>query len=148
MYLSRDIKPVSELYGQKFCLYVGVYTVRTAISAPPLQNAVSHTTAERMQLLLCRSPIARVWLRNFAAMARLWLYALYIYIYMHNTIGARGNIVVKVLCYKPEGRGFETLWGEWISALYVILTAALGPWVHPASNRNEYQKQKNNVSGK
>jgi hypothetical protein len=36
------------------------YTVRTIISAPPLQNAVSHTTAERMQLLLCRSPIARV----------------------------------------------------------------------------------------
>jgi hypothetical protein len=22
--------------------------------------------------------------------------------------GARGSVVVKVLCYKPEGRGFET----------------------------------------
>jgi hypothetical protein len=36
------------------------YTVRTIISAPPLQNAVSHTSAGRMQLLLCRSPIAVV----------------------------------------------------------------------------------------
>jgi hypothetical protein len=35
-------------------------TVRTIISAAPLQNAVSHTTAERMQLLLCLSPIAVV----------------------------------------------------------------------------------------
>jgi hypothetical protein len=23
-------------------------------------------------------------------------------------VGARGSIVVKALCYKPEGRGFET----------------------------------------
>jgi hypothetical protein len=23
-------------------------------------------------------------------------------------IGARGSVVVKALCYKPEGRGFET----------------------------------------
>jgi hypothetical protein len=30
----------------------------------------------------------------------------------------------------------------------VILPAALGPGVYSASNRNEYQKQKNNVSGK
>jgi hypothetical protein len=29
----------------------------------------------------------------------------------------------------------------------LTLPAALGPGVHSASNRNEYQKQKNNVSG-
>jgi hypothetical protein len=29
---------------------------------------------------------------------------------------------------------------------YVILPVALGPEVYSASNRNEYQKQKNNVS--
>jgi hypothetical protein len=23
-------------------------------------------------------------------------------------LGARGNVVVKALCYKPEGRGFDT----------------------------------------
>jgi hypothetical protein len=26
--------------------------------------------------------------------------------------GARGIVVTKALCYKPEGRGFETRWGE------------------------------------
>jgi hypothetical protein len=30
---------------------------------------------------------------------------------------------------------------------YLILAAALGPKVYSASNRNEYQKQKSNVSG-
>jgi hypothetical protein len=33
-------------------------------------------------------------------------------------------------------------------SIYLILLAALGPGVYSASNRNEYQKQKNNnVSG-
>jgi hypothetical protein len=32
-------------------------------------------------------------------------------------------------------------------SIYLILPAALGPEVKSASNRNEYQKQKNNVSG-
>jgi hypothetical protein len=32
-------------------------------------------------------------------------------------------------------------------SIYLILLAALGPEVHSASNTNERQKQKNNVSG-
>jgi hypothetical protein len=32
-------------------------------------------------------------------------------------------------------------------SIELILPAALGPGVDTASNRNEYQKQKNNVSG-
>jgi hypothetical protein len=32
-------------------------------------------------------------------------------------------------------------------SIYLILPTALGPGVHSASNRNEYQKQKNHVSG-
>jgi hypothetical protein len=32
-------------------------------------------------------------------------------------------------------------------SIYLILPAKLGPGVYSASNRNEYQKQKNNVSG-
>jgi hypothetical protein len=32
-------------------------------------------------------------------------------------------------------------------SMYLILTAALDPGVYSASNRNEYQKQKINVSG-
>jgi hypothetical protein len=34
-----------------------------------------------------------------------------------------------------------------VSSIYIIVTAALGPGVYSASNRNEYQKQNNNVSG-
>jgi hypothetical protein len=56
-------------------------------------------------------------------------------------------IVVKALCYKPEGRGFETQWGKWFLSIYLILPAALGPGIYSVSNRNEYQKQENNVSG-
>jgi hypothetical protein len=61
--------------------------------------------------------------------------------------GARGSVVVKELCYKPEGRGFQTWWGELIFSIHLILPAALGPGVYSASNRNQYQKQENNVSG-
>jgi hypothetical protein len=32
-------------------------------------------------------------------------------------------------------------------SIYLILRAALGPGVQSASNKNEYRKQKNNVSG-
>jgi hypothetical protein len=32
------------------------------------------------------------------------------------------------------------------SSIYLILPASLGPGVYSACNRNEYQKQKNNVS--
>jgi hypothetical protein len=34
-----------------------------------------------------------------------------------------------------------------ILPIYLILLAALGPEVYSAFNRNEYQKQKSNVSG-
>jgi hypothetical protein len=33
------------------------------------------------------------------------------------------------------------------SSIYLILPAALDPGVYSASNRNEYKKQKNNISG-
>jgi hypothetical protein len=69
------------------------------------------------------------------------------YNFTFNITGARGSIVVKALCYKPEGREFYTPCGECISSIYLILPDALGPGVYSASNRNEYQKQKNNVSG-
>jgi hypothetical protein len=51
---------------------------------------------------------------------------------------ARGSVVVK-----PEDSGFEFL--KFFN--YLILSAALGPRFYLASNRNEYQKQKN-LSGK
>jgi hypothetical protein len=56
------------------------------------------------------------------------------------------SVVVKAPCHTPEGRGFETRRGVYIFSIYLILPAALGPRVYLASNRNEYQKRKNNVS--
>jgi hypothetical protein len=36
--------------------------------------------------------------------------------------------MVEVLCYKPEGHGFETQWGNWILSIYLIPpTAPLVP---------------------
>jgi hypothetical protein len=32
-------------------------------------------------------------------------------------------------------------------SIYLILAAALGPGVHSVSNRSDYKKEKNNVSG-
>jgi hypothetical protein len=29
--------------------------------------------------------------------------------------GARGSVVVKALCYKPEGRGFDSRLGEFLN---------------------------------
>jgi hypothetical protein len=46
--------------------------------------------------------------------------------------------MVKVLGYKPEGRGFETGWGEILNLPNP--SASLGPGVYSASNRNEYRK--------
>jgi hypothetical protein len=62
-------------------------------------------------------------------------------------IGARGSVVVKALRSKPAGCGVGTRGDELISSTYLTFPAALGPGVHSAFNRNEYQKQKNNISG-
>jgi hypothetical protein len=57
--------------------------------------------------------------------------------YLHRNVhfcshGPVLSAVVKALCYK-------TRWAEWISSIYLILLATLGPGVYTASNRNEYQ---------
>jgi hypothetical protein len=49
---------------------------------------------------------------------------------------SHGSIVVKALCYKPEGRGFETQWCEWFLSIYLILPVPLGPGIHSVSNLN------------
>jgi hypothetical protein len=33
---------------------------------------------------------------------------IYIYIRVYTYVGARGSVVVKALCYKPKGRGFDS----------------------------------------
>jgi hypothetical protein len=62
-------------------------------------------------------------------------------------LGARVSVTVKALCYKPEGCRIQTPKMNEFFSIYLILPAALGHRVYSASNRNEYQKQQNNVSG-
>jgi hypothetical protein len=35
-------------------------------------------------------------------------------VYFSSCSHIRGSIVLEAQCFKPEGRGFETWWGEWI----------------------------------
>ena len=54
-----------------------------------------------------------------------------------------GHVVaqlIEALRYKPEGRGFDSRWCQWIFFIDTLLPAALRPWVNSASNRNEYQE--------
>jgi hypothetical protein len=59
----------------------------------------------------------------------------------------RSSEVVEALCYKSEGRGFETKYSQFFS-INLFLPAALPPGVHSTSNRNEYQKQKMSLGSK
>jgi len=43
-------------------------------------------------------------------------------------LGDRGGTVVKVLCYKSEGRWFDPSWCHWNFSLTKILPIALWPW--------------------
>ena len=52
-----------------------------------------------------------------------------------------GNILVKVLCYKSEGRWFDPNWCHW--ALFIDIKpfrSHYGPGVDSVYNRNEYQE--------
>jgi hypothetical protein len=56
-------------------------------------------------------------------------------------VGTGGSVVFKILCYKPY------YVNELFFTIYLILPAAPGRVVHSSPNRNEYKKQKYNVSG-
>jgi hypothetical protein len=40
---------------------------------------------------------------------------------IHVSWGARGSIVVKALCHKPEGRGFDCRWGKFLNLPNIYL---------------------------
>jgi hypothetical protein len=61
------------------------------------------------------------------------------------THGASGSIVVRHCATSWKVTGSRP--NEVSFSIYLILPATLGPGVYSASNRNEYQKQRNNVSG-
>jgi hypothetical protein len=56
-------------------------------------------------------------------------------------VGARGSVVGwEALCYKLEGRGFDSLSGHCIFKLNWSFQLHCGPGVDSASNRNQYQE--------
>ena len=55
-------------------------------------------------------------------------------------LGDRVSTVVKVLCYKSEGRSFDSRWFHWNFSLTYSFRSHYGPEVESASNRNEYQE--------
>jgi len=59
---------------------------------------------------------------------------------MHYCSEDRGGIVVKVLCYKSEGRWFDSRWCQLNLSLTQSFRSHYGPGVYSASNRNEYQE--------
>jgi len=54
--------------------------------------------------------------------------------------GDHGGTVVKVLCYKSEGRCFDPRWCPWNFSVTQSFRSHSDPEVDSASNRNEYQK--------
>jgi len=47
--------------------------------------------------------------------------------------------LVEALCYKPEGRGFDSRWGHWDFSM-TSFRPRYGPGVDLTSDRNEYQR--------
>jgi hypothetical protein len=47
---------------------------------------------------------------------------------VHPKYGARVGVVVEALCYKPEGRGFDSRVFHWNFFIDIILPVPLWPW--------------------
>ena len=60
-------------------------------------------------------------------------------LYLQYLAGDRGSTVVKVLCYKSEGRWFDPSLSEFFIHIKSF-RSHYGPGVDSASNRNEYQE--------
>jgi hypothetical protein len=58
----------------------------------------------------------------------------------YTALQPRKGALVKELCHKPEGRGFDSLWCYWIFQLTPSFQPHYGPGVDTTSNRNEYQE--------
>jgi hypothetical protein len=62
-------------------------------------------------------------------------------------MGARGSVVARHYSRRQKVAGSRLDEVNEFLSVYLILPYAPGPGVYSVSIRNEYQKQKNNVSG-
>jgi hypothetical protein len=88
----------------------------------PILNTGNCYRTDRLSLCLCfiqKSRCRVQWIFNVSYFQIIWMRIFF----AHTDSG----IVVKALCYKPEGRGFEIQWVQSIFSIYLILAAALGP---------------------
>jgi hypothetical protein len=67
--------------------------------------------------------------------------------HQRNFKGHAVALLVEALCYKKEGRGFDSWLGHWIFQLTQSFQPHYGPGVDSASNRNEYQESSCGVKG-
>jgi hypothetical protein len=79
---------------------------------------------------------------------RLWPYLTNIYYCTRSTLyrvvmGARGSVVVKVPCCKPEGQGLETRRGKWIFFINLNYKGQNLSWVQKLLNKILYQLLRN-----
>jgi len=95
-----------------------------------LVNWIRHPLREIFQTLYHKE-LTHIWFIVF------YRFIVYIYIYIY---GDRGSTVVKVLCYKSEGRWFDPSWCQWLFIDIKSFRSHYGPGVDSASNRNEYQE--------
>jgi hypothetical protein len=51
---------------------------------------------------------------------------IYYYICINVALRARDSVVVKALCYKPEGRGLDSRWGDFLNLPNP--SARIRPW--------------------
>jgi hypothetical protein len=94
-----------------------------------------------VEKLARKLPLVTPWRRRGTRIFQLFVRLLTVHVTMgHAVMYWLKHYVIsrKVAGSRPDELNFS---------IYLILLAALGSGVHSASNRNEYQKQKNNVSG-
>jgi hypothetical protein len=58
--------------------------------------------------------------------------------YTYSWLVARDGVVVKALCYKPEGRGFDSRWCHRNFSVTYSFRSHYGPEIHSDSSRNKY----------
>jgi hypothetical protein len=78
-----------------------------------------------------------IWQWNFRTVHNI-KQKIYIFYRSRVSFGARGSVVVKALCCKPEGRGFKSQLVDFLN--WPNPSGRTGPGVDSASTRNEYQE--------